>query len=148
MRVHVSSAPEDRLRRTTIEMKPEHPAKLLGLAAHRRAKGSRKLVSEALEAYLRAEVDREAQRKRAVLLKKAMPFQEAKSLRDAAEVLGTTVVTRFELLAGAKTVRQPKHVSELLAALPCLPLDEPAAAAAAEIRRTLERDGRQPHRRN
>ena len=51
--------------------------------------------------------------------------------------LRTTVITRFELLAGAKTARQLKHVGELLAALPCLPLDEPAA----EIRRTLERDG-------
>jgi len=55
--------------------------------------------------------------------------------------LRTTVITRFELLAGAKTARQLKHVGELLAALPCLPLDEPAADAAAEIRRTLERDG-------
>jgi hypothetical protein len=32
-------------------------------------------VSEALDAYLRAEADREAQRKRAVLLKGAMPSQ-------------------------------------------------------------------------
>jgi predicted nucleic acid-binding protein len=55
--------------------------------------------------------------------------------------LRTTVITRFELLAGAKTARQLKHVGDLLAALPCLPLDEPAADAAAEIRRTLERDG-------
>jgi hypothetical protein len=74
----------DPLMRTTIEMKPEHRAKLLELAAHRGAKGSR---SEALEAYLRAEADREAQRKRAVLLKGTMPSQEAKSLRDAAETL-------------------------------------------------------------
>jgi predicted nucleic acid-binding protein len=55
--------------------------------------------------------------------------------------LRTTVITRFELLAGAKTARQMKHISELLAALPCLPLDEPAADAAAEIRHTLERAG-------
>ena len=55
--------------------------------------------------------------------------------------LRTTVITRFELLAGAKTPRQLKLVGELLAALPCLPLDEPGADAAAEIRRTLERDG-------
>ena len=44
-------------------------------------------MSEALEAYLRAEADREAQRKRAVLLKGAMPSPEAKSLREAAEAL-------------------------------------------------------------
>jgi metal-responsive CopG/Arc/MetJ family transcriptional regulator len=87
MHVHVQSVPEGLLMRTTIEMKPEHRAKLLELAAHRGAKGFSQLVSEALEAYLRAEADREAQRKRAVLLKGAMPSQEAKSLRDAAEAL-------------------------------------------------------------
>ncbi len=51
------------------------------------------------------------------------------------------MITRFELLASAKTARQLKLVGELLAALPCLPLDEPGADAAAEIRRALERDG-------
>jgi hypothetical protein len=44
-------------------------------------------VGEALETYLRAEAEREAQRKRAVLLKGAMPSREAKSLRDTAETL-------------------------------------------------------------
>jgi hypothetical protein len=72
MHVHVQSVPEGLLMRTTIEMKPEHRAKLLELAAHRGAKGFSQLVSEALEAYLRAEADREAQRKRAVLLKGAI----------------------------------------------------------------------------
>jgi hypothetical protein len=51
------------------------------------AKGFSQLVSEALEAYLRAEADREAQRKRAALLKGAMPSPEAKSLRETAEAL-------------------------------------------------------------
>jgi tRNA(fMet)-specific endonuclease VapC len=55
--------------------------------------------------------------------------------------LRTTVITRFELLAGAKTPRQEQVVSELLAGLPCLLLDEPGADAAAAIRRTLDRDG-------
>jgi hypothetical protein len=73
--------------RTTIAMKPEHRAKLLELAAHRGVKGFSPLVTEALEAYLRAEASREAQRKPAVLLKGALPSQEAKSLRDAAEAL-------------------------------------------------------------
>jgi predicted nucleic acid-binding protein len=53
--------------------------------------------------------------------------------------LRPTVITRFELFAGAKTARQVKAVGELLAALPCLSLDE--ADTAAEIRCTLERDG-------
>ena len=73
--------------RTTIEIRPEHRAKLLELAAHRGTKGFSQLVSEALEAYLRAEADRQAQRKRAVLLKGVMPSAEAKSLREAAEAL-------------------------------------------------------------
>jgi predicted nucleic acid-binding protein len=55
--------------------------------------------------------------------------------------LRTTVTARFEPLAGAKTARQFKLVGELLAALPCLSLDELGADVAAEIRRTLERDG-------
>jgi tRNA(fMet)-specific endonuclease VapC len=55
--------------------------------------------------------------------------------------LRTTVISRFELLAGAKTGSQQKLVGELLAALPCLPLDEPAADRAAEVRRSLERAG-------
>src|SRR5262249_19757041 len=68
--------------------------------------------------------------------------------------LRTTVITRFELVAGAKTTRQAKVVGELLVALPGLPLDEPAGDSAADVRRTLERDGvghrygRQPYRRD
>jgi Arc/MetJ family transcription regulator len=73
--------------RTTIEITPEHRAKLLELAARRGAKGFSQLVGEALEAYLRAEADREAQRKQAVRLKGALPAREAQALRDAAAAL-------------------------------------------------------------
>ncbi len=55
--------------------------------------------------------------------------------------LRTTVITRFELLAGARTARQRRAVGELIAALPCLPLNEPGADTAAEIRRALEEQG-------
>jgi len=55
--------------------------------------------------------------------------------------LQTTAVTRFELLAGARTVRQEKMIAQLLAALPTLPLDTAAADRAATVRRTLERKG-------
>jgi len=55
--------------------------------------------------------------------------------------LRTTAITRFELLAGAKTSRQQRVVTELLAGLLCLPLDDAGADAAAEIRRNLERAG-------
>jgi hypothetical protein len=73
--------------RTTIEMRPEHRAKLLELAARRGAKGFSELVSEALEAYLRAEADREAVRKRAVRLKGALTVREGRTLREATEAL-------------------------------------------------------------
>src|SRR3989442_103222 len=67
---------EGPLMRTTIEMKPEHRAKLLELAARRGAKGFSQLVTEALDAYLRVEVDREAQRKRTARLKGALPSRD------------------------------------------------------------------------
>ena len=73
--------------RTTIEIKPEHRAKLLELAARRGAKGFSELVGEALETYLRAEADREALRKRAVRLKGALPVREARILRETAATL-------------------------------------------------------------
>ena len=55
--------------------------------------------------------------------------------------LRTTVVNRFELLAGARTPRQQETVRQLLAAVPALSLDPPAADRAAELRRTLESRG-------
>jgi metal-responsive CopG/Arc/MetJ family transcriptional regulator len=73
--------------RTTIEITPEHRAKLLELAARRGAKGFSQLVAEALDAYLRAEADREAQRKQAGRLKGALPAREAQALRVAAAAL-------------------------------------------------------------
>ena len=76
--------------RTTIEITPEHRAKLVELAARRGAKGFSQLVGEALEAYLRAEADRAARRKRAVRLKGTLPAREARALRDAAEALRRT----------------------------------------------------------
>ena len=55
--------------------------------------------------------------------------------------LATTAINRFELLAGVRTRRQEKAVHDLLAALLTLPLDQPAADEAAEIRRTLDLAG-------
>lgn len=57
-------------------------------------------------------------------------------------VLRTTVITRYELLAGAKSGRQFQRVVELLAAVPSLALDDAAADAAGEIVKFLERSGR------
>lgn len=55
--------------------------------------------------------------------------------------LRTTVITRFELLSGAKNQAQAARLSQLLAAVPSLALDDSAADTASEIRRSLERSG-------
>ncbi len=55
--------------------------------------------------------------------------------------LATTVVTRFELLAGARSDRQQHAVQDLLGGIPALPLDTAAADEAADIRRELEQRG-------
>lgn len=55
--------------------------------------------------------------------------------------LATTAVSRFELLAGARTVSQQRLIRRLLDALITLPLDSAAADRAAEVRRSLERNG-------
>jgi hypothetical protein len=78
---------DDGTMRTTIEIKPEHRAELLELAARRGAKGFSALVGEALDAYLRAEADRETARKRAVRLKGRLSPRDARALRDTAEEL-------------------------------------------------------------
>lgn len=76
--------------RTTIEIKPEHRAKLLELAARRGVKGFSELVAEALETYLEAEADRAAQRKRAAQLRGTLPARDAEGLRKTAETLRGT----------------------------------------------------------
>ena len=76
--------------RTTIEIKPEHRAKLLELSARRGVKGFSKLVAEALETYLAAEADRAAQGKGAALLRGTLPVREAQGLRRTAEALRRT----------------------------------------------------------
>ena len=55
--------------------------------------------------------------------------------------LRTTVVTRFELLAGARTPRELETLQQLLGAVPALSLDPAAADRAAGVRRTLESRG-------
>ena len=55
--------------------------------------------------------------------------------------LVTTVITRFELLVGARTPRQRAAVEELLAAVESLPLDSGCADRAAEVRRDLTARG-------
>jgi tRNA(fMet)-specific endonuclease VapC len=55
--------------------------------------------------------------------------------------LQTTVISRFELLSGAKDAAYLSRVRELLSVVSSLPLNEAAADRASEIRKTLERGG-------
>jgi predicted nucleic acid-binding protein len=56
--------------------------------------------------------------------------------------LATTVISVFELLAGAKTDQEREKVERLLGALAILPLDDGAAREAAQVRHELGRLGR------
>jgi predicted nucleic acid-binding protein len=53
--------------------------------------------------------------------------------------LWTTVITRFEMLSGARGVREMKIIGELLNSMRIVPLDISAADRAAGIRRLSER---------
>jgi predicted transcriptional regulator len=66
--------------RTTIEMKPEHRARILELAAKRGEKGFSTVVSEALELYLEAERGRATAIRNALALKGSMSETEADGL--------------------------------------------------------------------
>ncbi len=57
------------------------------------------------------------------------------------EGLATTVVSRFELLAGVRTAKQERAVRKVLEALSTLDLDSRAADRAARVRRDLEKAG-------
>jgi tRNA(fMet)-specific endonuclease VapC len=74
-------------------------------------------------------------------LENRSPVAERIALEVERGQLRTTVITRFELLAGARTARQQGAIGELIAGLPCLPLDDAGADSAAEIRRALEGAG-------
>jgi tRNA(fMet)-specific endonuclease VapC len=63
----------------------------------------------------------------------------SRAIEDGA--LHTTAITRFELLAGARTVRVQAGIRDLLDLIRTLPLDETCADQAASIRRSLEKSG-------
>jgi predicted transcriptional regulator len=68
--------------RTTIEISPEHRARLMELAARRGEKGFSKLVKQALDAYLRSQTGEEEKRRRALMLKGALDSRDAERLRE------------------------------------------------------------------
>jgi predicted transcriptional regulator len=68
------------LMRTTIEMKPEHRARVLELAANRGDKGFSGVVAEALEFYLEAQSGRTDAIRKALALRGSMREAEAAGL--------------------------------------------------------------------
>jgi predicted transcriptional regulator len=70
--------------RTTIEMKPEHRARVLELAATRGEKGFSNVVAEALELYL------EAQEGRTNAVRAALAVKGSMSEAEAGELLAQT----------------------------------------------------------
>jgi predicted DNA-binding protein len=73
--------------RTTIEIKNEHRARLLELAARRREKGFSGIVAEAVEAYLQS-LDKDASvREEALRVRGALAPEEAERLRTHAASL-------------------------------------------------------------
>ena len=70
--------------RTTIEMKPEHRARVLELAASRGEKGFSAIVAEALELYL------DAQRGRADAIQTALSLKGSINKTEASVLLAET----------------------------------------------------------
>jgi predicted transcriptional regulator len=66
--------------RTTIEMKPEHRARILELAANRGEKGFSAVVAEALERYLADQKGRTHSIRSALALKGSISEKEAAGL--------------------------------------------------------------------
>jgi tRNA(fMet)-specific endonuclease VapC len=69
------------------------------------------------------------------------PAAERVEAELATDSFGTTAVTRFELLAGARDRAAQDLILRLLDSIPTLPLDQPAADRAAEVQRVLGRRG-------
>lgn len=66
--------------RTTIEMKPEHRARIIELANARGDKGLSAVVGEALEMYLQAHIGRRDAIRKALGLKGSMRAKDAAGL--------------------------------------------------------------------
>ena len=71
----------------TIELKPEHRAKLLELAARRGEKGFSSVIAEAVEVYLAGSTEQDRFRKRALRLRGTLPRDEARRLRQSSDTL-------------------------------------------------------------
>jgi predicted short-subunit dehydrogenase-like oxidoreductase (DUF2520 family) len=73
--------------RTTIELKLEHRAKLLELAARRGEKGFSSIIAEAIESHLRRTIENDRARGRALLLRGRLSRKDADALRRTTAAL-------------------------------------------------------------
>jgi hypothetical protein len=73
--------------RTTIEMKDEHRAALLEIAARRRLKGFSAVVEDAIETYLAADARSRTRRRSALALKGSLSRVEGQRFRREADAL-------------------------------------------------------------
>jgi hypothetical protein len=73
--------------RTTVDLKPEHHKALLDLAARRGADGVSDLVAEAIERFLRSELDPAARREDLLSLAGSLSKPEADELRQNVKTL-------------------------------------------------------------
>jgi hypothetical protein len=73
--------------RTTIEMKPEHRARLLELAATRGGKGFSDLVAEALDLYFETQKHRKTAIRNALKLKGCMSETDGEAFRAETEAI-------------------------------------------------------------
>jgi hypothetical protein len=73
--------------RTTIDLKPEHRAKLLEIAARRGEKGFSSVIAEAIEAHLEQAARNERARRRALRLRGSLSAKEAEALCRTADDL-------------------------------------------------------------
>jgi hypothetical protein len=76
--------------RTTIEIRDDHRAKLLEIAARRGEKGFSAIVAEALELFLRAQEERDGLRRLALEMRGSLDHDESESLRRDTERIRTS----------------------------------------------------------
>ncbi len=67
--------------RTTIEIKDDHRARLLELAARRKEKGFSTIVAEAIEVYLKEQADHAEARRQALEVCGALSSRDTKRMR-------------------------------------------------------------------
>jgi hypothetical protein len=73
--------------RTTVDLRDEHRAKLLDLAARRGEKGFSAVLAEAIDTYLATLAGEEEKRKAALVLRGCLSMEEAADLRQATRSL-------------------------------------------------------------